>query len=91
MCVEAQFSRLLGGREVSGFEDAAVHFPDERHGVGHALVPAGVAPRALAGLAPRLQVLVACARDSLVGIVDLHELDQIEKQNIFLNITIDNP
>lgn len=59
MCVEVELRCLLGGREVSGFEDAAVHLADERHGVGDALVPAGVAPRALAGLAPRLQVLVA--------------------------------
>lgn len=50
---------LLRGRELGGLEDAAVHLADERHGVGDALVPAGVAPRALAGLAPRLQVLVA--------------------------------
>lgn len=50
---------LLSGRELCRFEDAAVHLSNKRHGVGDALVPAGVTPRALASFTTGLQVLVA--------------------------------
>lgn len=60
---------LLRGRELRGLEDAAVHLADERHGVRHALVPAGVAPCALASLTAGLQIFIACELENMENII----------------------
>lgn len=44
-----------------------MHFADQRHGVGDALVPAGLAPGVLAALLAVLQRLVTCGRRANVS------------------------
>lgn len=64
-----------------------MHLADERHGVSDALVPAGVAPCALACLATGLQVLVAWRGRSGTRVeITLHILQPYPYSNFYKKI-----
>lgn len=86
---EARAGSLLGGGELCGLEDAAVHLADERHRVGHALVPARVTPCALTSLATSLEIFIACKQlfgvkldEHILALLDTYQIIVINKYRI---------
>lgn len=56
------FGNLLQWREWQSEQPSRPHFPDQRHGVRYALVPARFLPIPLAGLLSISEVLVSCRK-----------------------------
>lgn len=80
-----KFAGLLRGRELRGLEDAAVHLADERHGVCHALVPAGVPPCALTSLTTGLQIFIT---PNVMNVVKATNLREVPSEGFVLCATV---